>query len=334
VKEPEARAGDVLAFGRMDSVQTGDSFAAGKTPPAAIASFPPPEAVFATAIATKDRKDDVRLNAALAKLAEEDPGLIVEQGGDGGELRLSGQGEVHLRVSLERLANRFGVEVPRKDCAVGYRETIRDKVAVRGRHKKQTGGHGQFGDVAIEVEPLPRGSGFKFVDRIVGGVVPRQYISSVEHGVKDALNEGQLGFPVVDVQVSLVDGSYHSVDSSDMAFRAAGRIAMAEALPKARPVLLEPIQSVEIAVPSDAIARASAIVSGRRGQILGYDARPGWDGWDVLKALMPEAELGDLIIELRSASAGVGTFRANLDHLAELSGKPAEAAVRKAAAKG
>jgi len=334
VKEPEARAGDVLAFGRMDSVQTGDSFAAGKTPPAAIASFPPPEAVFATAIATKDRKDDVRLNAALAKLTEEDPGLLMEQGGDGGELRLSGQGEVHLRVALERLAGRFGVEVTRRECAVGYRETIRDKVAVRGRHKKQTGGHGQFGDVAIEIEPLPRGSGFQFVDRIVGGVVPRQYISSVEHGVRDALTEGHLGFPVVDLQVALVDGSYHSVDSSDMAFRAAGRIAMAEALPKARPVLLEPIHAVEIAIPSDAISRASAIVSGRRGQILGIDARSGWDGWDVLKALIPEAEIGDLIIELRSASAGVGTFRTSLDHMAELTGKPADVAAKKANSRG
>jgi elongation factor G len=156
----------------------------------------------------------------------------------------------------------------------------------------------------------------------------------VEHGIRDALNAGELGFPVVDVQVTLTDGSYHSVDSSDMAFRQAARIAMSEALPKARPVLLEPILSVEIAVPTDAISRASAIVSGRRGQILGFDGRPGWDGWDVLKALIPESEISDLIIELRSASAGVGTFRANLDHLAELTGKPAEAAVRKASARG
>ncbi|MFO1147892.1 MAG: elongation factor G [Alsobacter sp.] len=333
VREGEAREGDVLAFGRLEGLRTGESFGAGKSPPAAVAGVEAPAPVYAVAIATRDRKDDVRLNTALGKLGDEDPGLLIEQGGDGGELRVSGQGEVHLRVALERLAGRFGVEVVRRDCAVGYKETVRDKVSVRGRHKKQTGGHGQFGDVVIEIEPLPRGSGFKFVDRIVGGVVPRQYVSSVEHGIRDALNQGELGFPVVDLQVTLTDGSYHSVDSSDMAFRQAARIAMAEALPKARPVLLEPILSVEIAVPSDAISRASAIVSGRRGQILGFDARPGWPGWDVLKALVPEAEMGDIIIELRSASAGVGTYTATLDHLAELAGKPADAAVKKAQAR-
>ena len=181
----------------------------------------------------------------------------------------------------------------------------------------------------LEVEPLPRGAGFEFVDRITGGVVPRQYISSVEHGVREALNEGTLGFPVVDVRVSLTDGSYHTVDSSDMAFRAAARLAMSDALPKAHPVLLEPIHLVEIAIPTDAISKASAIVSGRRGQILGYDGRPGWDSWDVLKALMPESEIADLIVELRSATSGVGTYSATLDHLAELSGKPAEAVMRK-----
>ncbi|MCP8937059.1 elongation factor G [Alsobacter sp. SYSU M60028] len=330
VREPEAKEGDVLAFGRLEGVSTGDSFAAGRTPPAAVASVAPPEPVFATAISTRDRKDDVRLNAALAKLTEEDPGLIMRHMADSGELRLMGQGEVHLRVSLERLSGRYGVEVDRHPPRIGYRETIRGKVTVRGRHKKQTGGHGQFGDVVLEVEPLPRGSGFEFVDKITGGVVPRQYISSVEHGVREALDEGTLGFPVVDVRVALTDGSYHTVDSSDMAFRAAARLGMAEALPKAQSVLLEPIHLVEIGIPSDAMSKASAIVSGRRGQILGYDARPGWEGWDTLKALMPESEIGDLIVELRSATSGVGTFSSSLDHLAELSGKPAEAVMRKA----
>jgi elongation factor G len=333
VKEGEAREGDVLAFSRLEGLRTGESFGAGRAAPQDVAPLACPPPVYAVAIATRDRKDDVRLNTALSKLGEEDPGLIIEQGGDGGELRLSGQGDVHLRISLERLAGRFGVEVNRRDCAVGYRETVRDKVSVRGRHKKQTGGHGQFGDVVIEIEPLPRGSGFRFVDRVVGGVIPRQYISSVEHGVRDALNQGELGFPVVDVQVTLMDGSYHAVDSSDMAFRQAARIAMQDALPKARPVLLEPILGVEIAIPTDAMSRASAIVSGRRGQILGFDARQDWPGWDVLKALIPEAEMGDLIIELRSATAGVGTYTARLDHLAELAGKPADAALKRAQAR-
>ncbi len=317
---------------RDRGIHTGDTFGIGRQAPQAVASVAPPEPVYSFAIATHDRKDDVRLNAALAKLMEEDPSLAVEHGGEGGQLRLSGQGEVHLKVALERLSGRYGVAIDRRDAAVGYRETIRHKVSVRGRHKKQTGGHGQFGDVVIEIEPLPRGSGFKFVDRVTGGVVPRQYISSVEHGAAEALAEGPLGFPVVDVQVALLDGSYHSVDSSDMAFRAAARLAMAEALPKAGSVLLEPIHAVEIAVPTDAMSKASAMISARRGQILGYDARPGWDGWDLLKALIPEAEIGDLIVELRSATAGVGTFTTALDHLAELAGKPADAVVRKVAA--
>ncbi len=199
---------------------------------------------------------------------------------------------------------------------------------MRGRHKKQTGGHGQFGDVVLEVEPLPRGAGFEFVDRITGGVVPRQYIPSVEHGVREALNEGPLGFPVVDVQVTLTDGSYHTVDSSDMAFRAAARLAMAEALPKAQPGAAgaDPRAWRSPSPPTRCRRRApSSPAAGARSSAM--TARPGWDGWDVLKALMPESEIGDLIVELRSATSGVGSYRASLDHLAELTGKPAEAVV-------
>jgi len=160
-----------------------------------------------------------------------------------------------------------------------------------------------------------------------GGTVPRQYFSSVEAGARDAMARGPLGFPVVDVAVTLTDGSYHAVDSSDMAFRAAAKIALGEALPKARPVLLEPILAVSILVPADAMARASALVAARRGHILGFEARAGWDGWDILSALIPEAEIGDLIVELRSATAGVGAFETKFDHLAELTGRPAEAVI-------
>jgi elongation factor G len=207
---------------------------------------------------------------------------------------------------------------------VNYCETIKMPAGARGRHKKQTGGHGQFGDVMIEVRPLGRGEGFAFQDSITGGVVPRQYIPSVETGIRDAIRRGPLGFPVVDLAVSLTDGSYHTVDSSDAAFQAAARLALAEALPKAKPVLLEPILSVEIAVPTDALSRATGLVTARRGQILGYDARPGWTGWDVLNAMIPESEIGDLIVELRSATAGVGTFSTRFDHMAELNGRPAD----------
>jgi elongation factor G len=231
---------------------------------------------------------------------------------------------MHLRVAVERLASRFGVAVTTRGARVGYREAIRKPVTIRGRHKKQTGGHGQFGDVVVEIVPLGRGEGFRFEDKITGGVVPRQFISSVEKGVREALRTGPLGFPVEDLAVRLVDGSYHAVDSSDAAFQQAGRIAMAEGLPQCESVLLEPIFKVDVVVPTEATAKANAIVSGRRGQILGFDAREGWPGWDVLQALMPEAEIGDLIVEIRSASAGVGTFTACFDHMAELSGRSAD----------
>jgi len=329
-RKPEAAPGDTVGFGRLEGVATGDSFAAGRARPEAIVSIAPPEPVYALALKVRDRKDDVRLSSALAKITEEDPSLVVETRPEIGEIRLHGQGEMHLRVAVEKLASRFQVGVETTKPKVAYCETIKLPAAARGRHRKQTGGHGQFGDVMIEVKPLPRGEGFAFQDQITGGVVPRQYIPSVETGVRDALKCGPLGFPVVDLAVTLTDGSYHTVDSSDAAFQAAAKLALAEALPKAKPVLLEPVLSVEIAIPSEALSKATALVTARRGQILGYDERPGWNGWQVLSATIPESEIGDLIVELRSATAGVGTFSTRFDHMAELSGRPAEMVLQKA----
>jgi elongation factor G len=280
--------------------------------------------VLAIAISAKERKDDVKLGLALNKLIEEDPSLTVFHNPETHEVVVWGQGEMHLRVATERLADRFGVAIERRRPTVGYRETIKKPIVQRGRHKKQSGGHGQFGDVVLDIKPMPRSSGFVFEEKITGGVVPRNYIPSVEEGVIDALKHGPLGFPVVDVAVALIDGSYHSVDSSDMAFRIAGRIGITEALPQCQPVLLEPIHTVEIVCPSDASAKINAILSGRRGQILGFDTREGWEGWDVVRAMMPESEIGDLIIEVRSATAGAGSFTYKFDHMAELTGKPAD----------
>src|SRR6266705_3279452 len=231
---------------------------------------------------------------------------------------------MHLRVALERLRDRFGVNVKSQPPAIGYQETIRKSVTQRGRRKKQSGGHGQFGDVVLEIKPLPRGTGFKFEDHITGGVVPRNYIPAVEEGVIDALKHGPLGFPVVDLSVGLIDGSYHTVDSSDQAFRTAGRIGIVEGLPQCQPVLLEPIHEVEIVCPTEATAKINAILSGRRGQILGFDTREGWPGWDTVKAMMPESEIGDLIVEIRSATAGVGTFTRQFDRMAEVTGRAAD----------
>jgi elongation factor G len=237
---------------------------------------------------------------------------------------LWGQGEMHLRVALERLRDRFGVNVKSHPPAIGYQETIRKSISQRGRHKKQSGGHGQFGDVVLEIGPLPRGEGFKFAEKVVGGAVPRNYIGAVEEGVVDGLTRGPLGFPVIDVQVTLTDGSYHSVDSSDLAFRTAARIGVSEGLPQCAPVLLEPIYVVEIVCPTDATAKINAILSARRGQILGFDTREGWPGWDCVRAMMPEAEIGELIVELRSATAGAGGFTRQFDRMAEVTGRAAD----------
>ena len=326
-KIARAEEGDTAAFQRLEGIATGERISEGKAAPAPARALPPQPPTQSVSIRVKDRKDETRLSAALAKMTEEDGALTFEHDAECGELKLHGQGEMHLRVTAERLAARFGVEVETGRPTVAYRETIRESVQARGRLKKQSGGHGQFGDVLVEVAPRSRGEGFAFAEKIHGGTVPRNYFPSVEIGSKEALQRGPLGFPVVDVAVTLLDGSYHTVDSSDMAFRAAAKIALGEALPKARPVLLEPVQAVDIHVPSEAIARATALVASRRGQILGFEPRSGWDGWETAKALIPEAEIGDLIVELRSATAGVGAFEAHFDHLAELSGKPAEAVI-------
>jgi elongation factor G len=333
-KRGPAAVGDTVGFAKLDKAKTGDTLSAGKQAHAPVAKVEPYPPVLAIAISAKERKDDVKLGQALNKLAEEDPSIVIVHNPETHEVVLWGQGEMHLRVATERLGDRYGVALERRQPSVGYRETIRKGVVQRGRHKKQSGGHGQYGDVVIDIKPMPRGSGFSFEDKITGGVVPRNYIPSVEEGVVDALKHGPLGFPVVDLHVSLVDGSYHTVDSSDMAFRTAGRIGIAEGLPQCQPVLLEPIHLVEIVCPTEATAKINALLSGRRGQILGFDTRDGWDGWDVVRAKIPEAEIGDLIVEIRSATAGAGTFTFRFDHMAELTGRTADqiVAARRAAA--
>jgi elongation factor G len=323
-KRGQATSGETIAFGKLDSAKTGDTLSSGKQPHAALTQVKPYAPVLAIAVQAKERKDDVKLGPAFTKLTEEDPSLTVVHNAESHEVVIWGQGEMHLRVAAEHLADRFLVPVSTRPPSVGYRETIRKPVTQRGRHKKQSGGHGQFGDTVLEIKPLPRGSGFKFEDRITGGVVPRNYIPAVEEGVVDALKHGPLGFPVVDMSVALIDGSYHTVDSSDQAFRTAGRIGIVEGLPQCQPVLLEPIHLVEIVCPTEATAKMNAILSGRRGQILGFDTREGWDGWDTVRAQMPEAEIGDLIIEVRSATAGVGSFVFKFDHMAELTGRTAD----------
>ncbi len=322
-KRGPAKAGDTVALARLEKVKTGETLTTGAKIEQLGAAEPPPP-VLGVAISLKERKDEVKLTSALAKAMEEDISLKLDHVHDTHQMVLWGQGEMHLRVTLERLKRKSGIEAVTQPRQLPYRETIRKSTTIRARHRKQSGGHGQFGDVVLEIAPLAHGEGFRFEEKIHGGVVPRQFIPSVEIGVKDYLQTGPLGFPVVDVAVTLTDGSYHTVDSSDMAFRQAGRLAMSEGMPKCQPVLLEPIMHVKITVPSDATSRINALISQRRGQILGFDAREGWIGWDVVEARMPEAEIQDLIVELRSATSGVGTFTARFDHLAELTGRLAD----------
>jgi elongation factor G len=319
-----AGEGETVALGKLDDIKTGDTLTTGKNRQVGLAELHPPQPVYAVALRPKERKDEVKLSSALLRLCEEDPSLLLEQNQDTGETILSGHGEMHLRVTVERLESKYQIAVDSRPPSVPYRETIRKGVTQRGRHKKQSGGHGQFGDVVLEIKPLPRASGFQFTETITGGVVPRQYFSSVETGVQESLKSGPLGFPVVDLAVNLSDGSYHSVDSSDMAFQMAAKLAMREGLAACSPVLLEPVMKVEIVTPSDATAKITALIPQRRGQILGFDARPGWPGWDVVEAMMPQAEIGGLIIELRSATAGVASYKASFDRMAELTGRLAD----------
>jgi elongation factor G len=280
-------------------------------------------------VVPREAKDDVKLSASLTRLAEEDPSLLVVQDAEMAETRIGGQGEMHLRVTIERLQSRFAIPVTTHEPAVPYKETIKAATNVRGRHKKQSGGHGQFGDVVLTIEPARRGAGFTFAETVTGGTVPRNFFSAIEEGVEESLEEGALGFPLVDLKVTLTDGSYHTVDSSDMAFKTAAGIGMREGLPNCQPVLLEPILKVKFYGPSEATARVNQIVTGRRGQLLGFDGREGWPGWDVTEALIPQAEMGHLIVELRSATAGVGWFEAAFSHLAELTGHIATKVVEK-----
>ena len=328
-KLTEAGEGQVVALQKLEEVSTGDLLTTDGRQEDSGMQWPETiTAVYSMAVEPQNRQDEVKLTSSIGKLIEEDPSYGVEHNASTHQMLLWGQGEIHLKLAVERLKSKFNVAVNVARPETAYMESIRKSVKQHSRFKRQTGGHGQFGDVQVEISPQPRGTGFEFIDKIVGGAIPKNYIPAVEHGIKDYLERGPLGFPVVDVSVTLFDGQYHSVDSSDQAFKTAGRMAMQEGLPQCDPVLLEPIFEVTVSVPSDFTNKIHGLVSGRRGQILGFEPRPGWDGWDDLKCYMPQSEIHDLVIELRSLTLGVGTFAAKFDHLQELSGKLAERVIQ------
>ncbi len=323
-KLTKALTGETVGLSRLEGISTGETIGTVKGKTIQLLARAKTPSLFGKAISVHDRKDEVKLTQSLSKLIEEDLSLSLNHDSVTHELVLWGQGEIHLRAALERLKNKFGLDAATNLRKIGYQETIRKPIQIRGRHKKQSGGHGQYGDIVVEIKPLPRGQGFAFSDSIVGGSVPKQYIPAVENGIREWLVRGPLGFEVVDFAVNLSDGSYHDVDSSEMAFKLAARAAMAEATPNCQPLLLEPVVNLEIHTPSEHTARINQIITGHRGQVLGYDNREDWAGWDTVKAHMPEAEIASLIVELRSATSGVGTFTFSFDHMAELAGRAAD----------
>jgi len=323
-----AQAGEIVSLGKIDALQAGDLVGFNGNPTRTCIDIPRRAPVFALAIAAKDHKDDVRLSTALGKLLEEDRGLSVRHLAETRETLLEGQGDAHLKTALERLRRRYNLEVSARRPATAYRESIRKSATQRGRHKKQTGGHGQFGDVLLEIHPNARGEGFAFGDRISGGVVPKQWIPAVEQGARDALEKGPLGFPVIDVTVTLIDGSFHSVDSSEQSFRSAGRLGVSEGLEKCESYLLEPVMKLTVLAPSSATPKINSSASARHGQILGFEPRDGWTEWDRIELFMPHADAQDFIIELRALTQGMGTFESAFDHMNDVTGRRADDVVK------
>jgi elongation factor G len=301
VSVPALSAGQIGAVAKLKETQTGDTLCAEHQPIVMdYAKFADP--VMSYAVTPKSRGDEDKVSIGIHKLLEEDPTLKFTFDDQTKEMVLSGMGQVHLEVTLEKLKRKFGVDVTMKTPKVPYKETVRAKASAQGKYKKQTGGHGQYGDAWLEIEPLPRGSGFEFVDNIVGGVVPRQYIPAVEKGVIEAMHEGILaGYPVVDIRVSLYDGSYHAVDSSEMAFKVAASMAFKKAVEAAKPVLLEPIMSVEVVAPDDSLGVVIGDLNSRRGKVQGVV--PQANG-QAIKALVPMSEMLTYAPTLNSLTSG------------------------------
>jgi elongation factor G len=329
----QGTAGEIVALGRLEGIHTGDTLLAETSETGAeLRRAEHLVPVFAQAVRPQNRKDEVKLTAALNKLHEEDPSLVWNHQDETHEVVLWGQGEIHLALGCDRLERKYHLPITLSAPHVAYRETIRKAATSHGRYKHQTGGHGQFGDVFLNIQPQPRGEGFQFKETIVGGVVPKQYIPGVEMGVREFIARGMYGFPVVDLAVTLTSGSYHSVDSSEQAFKQAARLAMQSGLPNCEPVLLEPIERITLSTPTEFTANILRLVRNRRGQVLGYEGKPNWSGWDEVIAYLPMAEMRDLITELRSLTQGVGFFHWQDDHLQEVPDKIAERVLVAAAA--
>jgi elongation factor G len=314
---PELHAGDLGAVAKLKDTHTGDTLG-DRQANFIVQPLSFPEPVLAYAIEPKSRGDEDKIGPAMQRLKEEDPAIGYTRDPQTHELLLQGQGQLHIEVTVAKLKRRFGVEVNLKPQRIPYRETITASTEAHGRHKKQTGGHGQFGDCKIRMEPLPRGTDFEFVDDIFGGAIPRQYVPAVEKGIQDTRMRGYLaGYPVVDFRVTVTDGSYHDVDSSEMAFRLAGRLAFRDAMTRAKPTLLEPIMTVEVYAPSEFAGDLMGDLNSRRGRISGMDTR---GATTVIKATVPMAEMLTYEQQLTSATGGRGSYHMEFSRYDEVPG--------------
>jgi elongation factor G len=322
----EILAGDICAAVGLRTVSTGDTICDDEHP-IILESIDFPMPVIQLAVEPKTKADQEKLGMAIQKLAQEDPTFRVNTDPETGQTILSGMGELHLEIIVDRMMREFGVGANVGKPQVAYRETIRKSAEAEGRHIKQTGGHGQYGHVKIRVEPLPTGGGFEFVNEITGGRVPREYINPTEVGIKEALEGGVLaGFPMSDLKVTLYDGSYHDVDSSEMAFKIAGSMAIKEAARKAKPVLLEPIMSVEVVVPEEYMGDVIGDLNSRRGRIEGMELR---GTTQIIKSVVPLSEMFGYATELRSRTQGRGSFTMHFGRYEEVPGGIAEEIVSK-----
>ena len=323
-KIEEATTGDIFAVAKLKITQTGDTLA-NKGSKVKCEFVEMPLRYISAAIYGSSKGDEEKIGAAISKIIESDPTLSFTRNNETGEFILTGMGKLHLETVVSRLKKKYGVEAELRKPKVAYKETIKGKTTSHGRYKKQTGGHGQFGDCTIEIEPLPRGKGFEFEDLIVGGAIPKQFIPSVEKGIKNAMEQGILaGYPMIDIKIKLIDGKYHPVDSSDLAFQMAGSIAFKEGVVKCKPVLLEPIVEMEVYVPDETMGDVIGDLNSRRGRVLGMEPYEEKKGYQRIRALVPEAEILEYAPSLRSLTGGRGFFKYQFSTYEEVPSQIAE----------
>jgi len=313
---PEVYAGDIAAVAKLKNTTTGDTLC-DKEHPVVFEKIEYPEPIMLLAISPKTKGDEDKLSTVISRIIDEDPTVRVYRDEDTGETILAGMGESHLEVIIDTMVSKFGVEVEKSTPRVGYKETIRKKVQVEGKYKRQSGGRGQYGHCWIELEPKGRGEGFEFIDKIVGGVIPRQYRPAVEKGITEAMQRGVLaGYPTIDIKATLYDGSYHPVDSSELAFKVAGSLAFKKGAAQADPFLLEPIMDIEVIIPREYMGDIIGDLNSKRGRIMGMEESP--TGKQIIKAKVPQAEIFKYAIDLRSITQGRGIFSVKFSHYEEV----------------